>query len=121
MPRGVFACSPADEPHARVCAVRAGVRRVERRVEQGREACGERVVECASDIARLIRSPEGKTLEFKRDLSSHLPFVRTACAFANTAGGTVLIGIENRTGTVVGIEDPLDAEERLASIIADSI
>ena len=73
------------------------------------------------DLADLIRAPEGKTLEFKRDLSSHAPFVRTVCAFANTAGGTILIGIEDRSGVVLGVDDPLDAEERIASIIADAI
>lgn len=73
------------------------------------------------DFNRLIRSPEGKTLEFKRDLSSAGPIARTACAFANTAGGTLLIGIEDRSSAVVGVQDPLDAEERLANMIADSI
>jgi predicted HTH transcriptional regulator len=43
------------------------------------------------------------------------------CAFANTAGGTLLIGIEDRTGSILGVADPLDAEERLSSIIADGI
>lgn len=73
------------------------------------------------DIARILRSPEGKTIEFKRDDSSHAPILRTVCAFANTAGGTIVLGVEDRTGTVLGIEDPLDCEERLASIIADGI
>ncbi len=38
--------------------------------------------------------PEGKTLEFKRDLSSPDGVVCTIVAFANTAGGTLLIGVE---------------------------
>lgn len=73
------------------------------------------------DLESLKKRPEGKTLEFKRDVSSAGPILKTVCAFANTAGGTLLIGIEDRTGAIVGVADPLDAEERLASIIADGI
>src|SRR5574340_647848 len=73
------------------------------------------------DITDLKSAPEGKTLEFKRDASSAMPILRTVCAFANTAGGTLLFGIEDRTGAVVGVSEPLDLEERLASIIADGI
>ena len=69
----------------------------------------------------LKTRPEGKTLEFKSDASSPLPILRTLCAFANTAGGTLLVGIEDRTGDVRGVSEPLDMEERLASIIADGI
>ena len=39
----------------------------------------------------MLRRPEGKTLEFKRDLSSPQSFLGTVAAFANTAGGTILI------------------------------
>ncbi|MBN2849000.1 MAG: putative DNA binding domain-containing protein, partial [Coriobacteriia bacterium] len=73
------------------------------------------------ELESLKTRPEGKTLEFKRDASSAGPILKTVCAFANTAGGTLLIGIEDRTGSVVGVSDPLDSEERLASIIADGI
>ncbi|MDO8879541.1 MAG: helix-turn-helix domain-containing protein [Coriobacteriia bacterium] len=72
-------------------------------------------------LESLKSRPESKTLEFKRDASSAMPILRTVCAFANTAGGTLLIGIEDRSGAIVGVADPLDAEERLASIIADGI
>ena len=36
-------------------------------------------------IDELLILPEGKTLEFKRDLSSPKPVLRTLVAFANTA------------------------------------
>jgi len=42
-------------------------------------------------------------------------------AFANTAGGILLIGVEDRTRRVCGTENPLSLEERLASLIADNI
>jgi len=38
-------------------------------------------------IKQIFTSPEGKTLEFKRDLSSPWPMLKTLVAFANTACG----------------------------------
>ena len=73
------------------------------------------------DLAELLRRPEGKTLEFKRDLSSPQGFLRTVAAFANTAGGTILIGVTDRTRDVRGVNNPLDLEERAANLISDSI
>jgi ATP-dependent DNA helicase RecG len=72
------------------------------------------------DILQLLSLPEGKTLEFKRDLSSPKPVLRTLVAFANTAGGTLIIGRAD-DGKLVGVNDVLAEEERLASLIADSI
>jgi predicted HTH transcriptional regulator len=72
-------------------------------------------------ITQLITMPEGKTLEFKRDLSSPKNMFKTLVAFANTAGGRLLIGIEDNSGEVLGVEDPLDEEERLCNLVADSI
>jgi ATP-dependent DNA helicase RecG len=73
------------------------------------------------DLMELLKSPEGKTLEFKRDLSSPEGVLRTIVAFANTAGGTLLIGVEDATGHVRGMQKPLEIEERLANLISDSI
>ena len=73
------------------------------------------------NLTATLRRPEGKTLEFKRDLSSPDRFLRAVVAFANTAGGTVLIGVEDRSGHVRGVTEPLELEERAASLISDSI
>jgi len=72
-------------------------------------------------ITQLITMPEGKTLEFKCDLSSPKNMLKTLVAFSNTAGGRLLIGIEDNSGEVLGVEDPLDEEEHLCNLIADSI
>ena len=63
---------------------------------------------------------EGKTLELKRDLSSPAGPLRTITAFANSAGGRLVVGVED-DGTVVGVADPLAEEERVASLISDGI
>jgi len=73
------------------------------------------------DLLVLLKRPEGKTLEFKRDLSSSDGALKTIVAFANTAGGTLLIGVEDRSRNVRGVADPLDEEERLANLISDRI
>lgn len=72
------------------------------------------------DIREILNLPEGKTIEFKRDLSSMKPILKTLVAFANTAGGTLFIG-RNDDGIVVGVEDVFDIEEKLANAISDNI
>jgi len=49
------------------------------------------------NIEQLLKQPEGKTIEFKRDFSSLLNFIRSAIAFANTSGGMLILGFENKT------------------------
>jgi ATP-dependent DNA helicase RecG len=73
------------------------------------------------DLVEILKRPEGKTLEFKRDLSSPDGALKTIVAFANTAGGTLLVGVEDRSRHVRGVPDPIDLEERLASLVSDRI
>lgn len=72
------------------------------------------------NIEFLLTQPEGKTLEFKRDLSSLKPILKTIVAFANTAGGTLIVGHSPENDAPL-IEDILQAEESLANAIADAI
>ena len=72
-------------------------------------------------IPKLLTKDEGKTLEFKESCRSLRGIVRTAVAFANTAGGSIVIGVRDKTKDVVGLSDPLAEEERLASSFADNI
>ncbi|GAB6061171.1 AlbA family DNA-binding domain-containing protein [Desulfonatronum parangueonense] len=71
-------------------------------------------------VEELLKQSEGKTLEFKRDLSAPKNILKTVIAFANTAGGTLILGRAD-DGTIVGVEAVLEAEERLANLIADSV
>lgn len=72
------------------------------------------------NLEKLLLEPESKTLEFKRDLSSLDPILKTVVAFANTAGGTLIIG-RTPDGHLSGIPDIFKAEEALANAIADGI
>lgn len=74
----------------------------------------------ALDADGRLAAPEGKTREYKRDLSSPTKPLRTIVAFANSAGGQLVVGVTD-DGAIVGVADPLAEEERLASLIADSI
>jgi len=47
------------------------------------------------NLDQLISQPEGSTLDFKRDLSSLAKVVRTVAAIANTANGTVVVGVDD--------------------------
>jgi ATP-dependent DNA helicase RecG len=73
------------------------------------------------NVVELLQSEEGKTLEFKQDLSSPKNLLKTLVAFANTAGGQMIVGVDDRTRLPVGVEHPLDEEGRLCNLIADSI
>ncbi len=71
-------------------------------------------------IKRLLRRPEGRTLEFKRNMSSLPPVLRTLVAFANTAGGTLIVGRDD-DGAVPGLKNAKVDEERLANAVAEGI
>ena len=71
-------------------------------------------------LNNIITKPDGKTLEFKRDSASPTLLMKTVVAFANTAGGRLIIGVGDDR-EIVGLKAPLDEEERLRSLIADSI
>jgi len=73
-------------------------------------------------IQEILKQPEGKTLEFKKELPKNRQnLLKTVVAFANGAGGNIYVGV-NDDRTVTGIkEEPFDLEEKLSSIIYDSI
>jgi len=72
-------------------------------------------------LEELLTKEEGKILEFKENSKSLQKIVQTIVAFANTAGGTLVIGIKDKTKDVIGLENVLEEEERIANAIADSV
>ena len=55
-----------------------------------------------TQLDELIAQGEGVRLEFKRSISAAHRIARTLVAFANTSGGTLLIGVADN-GTIVGV------------------
>lgn len=50
------------------------------------------------ELLELINTGEGYTLEFKKQLNSSID--REICAFANSKGGKIILGVDDR-GEVV--------------------
>ncbi|MBW6456421.1 MAG: ATP-binding protein, partial [Trueperaceae bacterium] len=73
------------------------------------------------DLPDALARPEGKELEFKRDLASPVGLLRTVVAFANTSGGLLLIGVEDGTRDVRGLDDPVAAADRVTGALMDGI
>jgi ATP-dependent DNA helicase RecG len=72
------------------------------------------------NIVTLAKLPESNTLEFKRDTSSLDSILKAIIAFANTAGGIILIGVEDN-GNIIGLDNPGKDQEKIANSIADRI
>lgn len=72
-------------------------------------------------LEELLSKNEGKTLEFKENSQPLQKIIQTIIAFANTAGGILLIGIKNETKEIIGLSNILQEEEKIANAIADSV
>ncbi len=73
------------------------------------------------NIENLLALEESKTLEFKENIDPKERILASVIALANTSGGKIIIGIQDKTKNITGIPNPYAAEERLASLICDSI
>lgn len=58
-----------------------------------------------SELLELIAEGEGRKTEFKRGLPQAERLARTLCAFANTRGGMLFIGV-NDNGSLYGVSQP---------------
>ncbi|MBP9009438.1 MAG: putative DNA binding domain-containing protein, partial [Methanospirillum sp.] len=63
-----------------------------------------------TDLSILLQEGEGSMLEYKETLSSGI--AREMVAFANTAGGKILLGVRD-DGSVRGIKDTNDIRARI--------
>jgi ATP-dependent DNA helicase RecG len=72
-------------------------------------------------IEEIIQRHDGKTLEFKANMNSKAKMLATIIAFSNTSGGTLVIGVDDKTRQIIGIKDTVLAEESLSSFIYDTI
>jgi hypothetical protein len=80
----------------------------------------EMVPESRSQLEALVLSGEGPLVEFKvqlpRDREGRYKVARTVAAFANGQGGTIIFGVENEHGALVGL-----AAEEVTQAVQDSI
>lgn len=66
---------------------------------------------------------ESKTLEFKESIPQKNQLIKTCVAFANGAGGEIIIGVEDTSGKIVGVSDATRDKifEEISNLILDSI
>ena len=69
---------------------------------------------------------EGLRIEYKREFPQNVDLAKTICAFANSAGGIILIGVEadkvkNVPTNILGIPITKGLEERVVSICLSNI
>ena len=74
----------------------------------------------AAELRELVAGGEGKTLEFKRGLPRDEKVARSLCAFANTKGGLLLIGVTDHGG-FHGAPRPRETVQRLRAIAAEFV
>ena len=85
-----------------------------------------------ADLEALIENEvtEGTLIEYKRDLygptgDDKREFLKDVSSFANTAGGHIIIGMDQKGGlptNLIGLEGDLDAQkQRLESLLRDRI
>jgi predicted HTH transcriptional regulator len=70
----------------------------------------------ARDLGQLAAMGEGLTLEFKRKVPRPHRLAKEVIALANTAGGYVLIGVDD-DGTVTGLRDAYEEQYALAQAV----
>ncbi len=66
-------------------------------------------------LTELIAQGEGLRLEFKSKLPAAPKIARTLAAFANTSGGTLLVGVADN-GSLVGVESEFDEMEKIERV-----
>ena len=67
---------------------------------------------------------ENQTVGFKREIpKKHERFLKDVIAFSNTSGGRIVVGVEDETGTVIGIGDrsPHQLADTISKMIFDSL
>ena len=78
----------------------------------------------AYDILELLNREEGTDLEFKSQFPEKQRLAEVLCAFANTAGGDLIIGVSDRMPRkVIGLVDTevIELEHKISSIAANAI
>ena len=60
----------------------------------------------------IIKQGEGLTIEFKRTIDSPFKIAKTISSFANTSGGTLIVGVAD-TGLLLGVNSELAELQKL--------
>ncbi len=69
-------------------------------------------------IKELINKGETSSTQFKLNISNELSVAQEMVAFANTKGGTILIGVNDKTWEIIGLTD--DDMRRLTNLLVNA-
>ena len=70
-----------------------------------------------AEILQRIEAGEGEETEFKRGLGDLSAIGRAVCAFANTGGGVIILGVTDSQG-IIGVNENADSvQERLETFL----
>jgi len=72
-----------------------------------------------ADLASLLARYEGRRIDFKEEVSG--TFYKLLSAFANTAGGTAVLGVRDSDHAVTGIDLRNNAQKKLADSISSRL
>lgn len=64
--------------------------------------------------------PEGIYVEYKEVLPSPLRLAKALISFSNTKGGRIIIGVEDKTGVIRGIDACVDVEEYIMNVASEN-
>jgi ATP-dependent DNA helicase RecG len=67
----------------------------------------------------FIFNKESENIEFKKSVAEWKAIIKTACAFSNTSGGQIIVGILN-SGKIVGVDVGKDTIEDLTNKIINN-
>ena len=73
-------------------------------------------------LIKTIQNGEGKTVEFKEELTGSQAIAKSVVAFSNTAGGKLIFGV-NDQGEVIGLKQDVnifELQDKIASIIYET-
>ena len=72
------------------------------------------------ELLKLIKGRESQEVEFKESCPSNKELAKIICAFANTDGGYLILGVNNK-GEIVGLRDNLDRVQQDVSNARQSV
>lgn len=72
----------------------------------------------AKELLDVISKGETSSVQFKLNVTNELSIAQEMVAFANTDGGTILIGVDDKTWAVVGLAD--DDLRRLTNLLVNA-
>ena len=73
------------------------------------------------ELRALLQQQEGERLEFKRNLPDRRTFATEIAAFANSDGGTLVLGVDERNRKPVGLAHPGVALDHIRQWASEAI